>query len=136
MRLAPSLAVLVAVSGAATPVAAAAENPLARRSGTEAWDAEQRKLKIATGVWWGTFAVLNVSGIPACVVASRDLNDGAAAWCGIASIGSVVTLAGGVVYSVRLLRHNKTPTGQRYCWPDCRVGRVRWDTRRPLVLRF
>jgi len=90
---------LISVIGALcthTSVAAAAENPLARRSSTEEWDAEQRRLKIATGVWWGTFAALNISGIPTCVVASRDLNEGAAAWCAIATIGSGVTLVGGI----------------------------------------
>ncbi|MEM9457492.1 MAG: hypothetical protein AAGF11_25155 [Myxococcota bacterium] len=130
---------LISVVGALctrTSVAAAAENPLARRSSTEEWDAELRRLKIATGVWWGTFAALNISGIPTCVIASRDLNEGAAAWCAIASIGSAVTMVGGIVYSVRLLRHNEVPKPQRYCWPNCRVGRVRWEPRRPLALRF
>ena len=98
-----------------TSVAAAAENPLARRSSTEEWDTEQRRLKIATGIWWGTFAALNISGIPTCVIASRDLNEGAAAWCGIASIGSAVTMVGGIVYGVRLLRHNHVSKSQRYC---------------------
>jgi len=54
----------------------------------------------------------------------RDLNEGAAAWCAIATIGSEVTLVGGIVYSVRLLRHNQVAKSQRYCWPDCRVRRV------------
>lgn len=94
MRWSSLLIPVIGVLCTHTSVAAAAENPLARRSSTEEWDAEQRRLKIATGIWWGTFAALNISGIPTCVIASRDLKEGAAAWCAIASIASAVTLVG------------------------------------------